>query len=591
MINNILGQTTKSLNNSILSKNTSIASEYFSKIYGNSGNNAFTKAVSTSDHYYIIGKNDDKATVTKIDIMGNLVWSRVTDDMATWNDIAINKDGNFILSGHFGSLNDQAKSLIGVINSNTGTFISLKHYDIKVNGRESLKCIYKNPAPLNSNFPYYVSGFMTNSGNEDDVMLVNLDDNGAVNFVKKYTDSDDEFFQGITVDGRFGEMMLYGARFSDGTQGTTVSIDKSGDVLSGRLFNTDLYFFCHLSNTNPTVGFNHILGGSTGNKSRARIVKVNGNAVVYNYDINQINNISHLYAIPSSQSFIAIGTGNFGGVNKSVLMHFTENGNSLNLNWAKLYETTETAISDGFGRFVANNKFLYLDARINHRNTLGNSDGFLTITEANFENCIDNNITLNITPIVDIFNEFAPTVSDVVIPTGTNTTSNTIVYSDADICQLPCNISFSQTLDKCGKVDFVSQTNLTGNVTYNWAFGTNPQTNSTQQNPSHTYLANGNYNVCVTVSNGTTSCNICKNVLVNNADIQKPIINCPTSTTLTTEPNMCFTRYAPLISITDDCDNNPIYICTMTGATNGNLPINTLAQFNLGTTTVNLHSN
>lgn len=586
MINNILGQTTKSLNNSILSKNTSIASEYFSKIYGNSGNNAFTKAVSTSDHYYIIGKNDDKATVTKIDIMGNLVWSRVTDDMATWNDIAINKDGNFILSGHFGSLNDQAKSLIGVINSNTGTFISLKHYDIKVNGRESLKCIYKNPAPLNSNFPYYVSGFMTNSGNEDDVMLVNLDDNGAVNFVKKYTDSDDEFFQGITVDGRFGEMMLYGARFSDGTQGTTVSIDKSGDVLSGRLFNTDLYFFCHLSNTNPTVGFNHILGGSTGNKSRARIVKVNGNAVVYNYDINQINNISHLYAIPSSQSFIAIGTGNFGGVNKSVLMHFTENGNSLNLNWAKLYETTETAISDGFGRFVANNKFLYLDARINHRNTLGNSDGFLTITEANFENCIDNNITLNITPIVDIFNEFAPTVSDVVIPTGTNTTSNTIVYSDADICQLPCNISFSQTLDKCGKVDFVSQTNLTGNVTYNWAFGTNPQTNSTQQNPSHTYLANGNYNVCVTVSNGTTSCNICKNVLVNNADIQKPIINCPTSTTLTTEPNMCFTRYAPLISITDDCDNNPICICTMTGATNGNLPINTLAQFNLGTTTV-----
>jgi hypothetical protein len=588
LINTILGQSKISNGESTFqAESTSLASEYFSKIYGNSVSNTFVKATVLQNHYYVIGKNGNKATVTNIDIMGNLVWTRETNSEATWRDLISNKDGNLILVGHFGTIGTQTRSLIGVINSNTGNFISLRSYDFKVNDRESLKSIYRNPSPLNSNFPYYITGLTTNSGNEDDVLLLNIDDNGSINFSKKYSHSDDEFYQGITIDGRTGEMMLYGANFSDGTQGTTVSIDKAGNVLSGRVFNTDLYFYCHLSNSNPISGYNHILGGSSGNNSRARIVKVNGNAVVYNYDIGQLNNISHLYALPGTQSFIAIGIGNFGGVNKTAVMQFTENGNSLTLNWTKLYETTETAMAEGFGSFVTNNKFLFLDSRTNHRNNLGNSDGFLSITESNFENCIDTNRSLIITPVTDIFNGFAPTVSDEMIPVPTNEASSILSYSEADICQLPCTVSFNHTLDKCGELDFVSQSNITGNLTYSWTFGTVPQTSSSQANPSHTYFSNGTYNVCLSVSNGVTSCRICKNILVNNADTQKPVINCPSGNiNLTNDPGRCFSSYNPRITVSDNCDPDPACNCTMTGATTGNMPKNNIVQFNVGVTTV-----
>jgi hypothetical protein len=587
MMNLVFGQTILPRNSSNLPPESSqIASEYFSKIYGNSGNNTFTKAIATTDHYYIIGKNNERATVTKIDFMGNLVWTRETSSEGTWRDIMANKDGNLLLVGVLGPINSLAKSLIGVVNANTGNFISLKSYDFIIDGRELLKSIYKNPRPANASFPYYITGVITNSGNEDDVILVNSDDNGTINFIKRYANSDDEFYQGITMDGRFGEMMLYGAQFTDGTQGTTLTVDKDGNILSGRVFNTALYFFCHLSNSNPTVGFNHILGGRNTSNNRARLVKVNGNVVVYNYDIDQINTILHLYAEPGTQSFIAIGTGNFGGVNKTAVMRFTDNGTSLTLDWTKLYETSETAMADGFGNYISSNKFLFLDSRTNHRNNLGNSDGFLTITESNFENCIDNDITLNITPIVDISNDFAPTVSDLPVPSATNESSNNIVYNDADICQLQCSVSFTYTLDKCGEVDFVSQTNLTGNVTYSWTFGTTPQSIGSLANPSYSYFSNGTYNVCLSVSNGVSSCRICQNILVNNADTQKPVIDCPSNISLTNDPGRCFASFTPIIPVTDNCDPDPECDCTLTGATTGNIPKNTLIQFNVGVTTV-----
>ncbi|MFZ1561710.1 MAG: HYR domain-containing protein, partial [Saprospiraceae bacterium] len=240
----------------------------------------------------------------------------------------------------------------------------------------------------------------------------------------------------------------------------------------------------------------------------------------------------------------------------------------------------------GFGRFVSNNKFLYLNSRTNHRNNLGNSDGFLTISQANFENCIDNNITLNITPMVDTFTEFAPTVSDEMIPIATNESSNNISYNDADICQLPCSVSFSYSAGECGELDFSSQTNLTGDLTYNWTFGTNPQTSSTQQNPSHTYLSNGTFNVCVTVTSGATSCNVCQNVIVNNADVIAPVINCPNNIQLSNSTGQFYANITPQISVTDNCDPNPTCNCIMTGATSGVMPKNANVQFNVGVTTV-----
>ena len=244
LINTVFGQSKISTGESTFqAENTSLASEYFSKIYGNTGSNTFVKAIVLQNNYYVIGKNSDKATVTKIDIMGNLVWTRETSSVATWRDLISNKDGNLILVGYLGELGTTTKSLIGVLNSSTGNFISLRSYDIKANSRELLHRIYLNPTTQNSTFPYYVTGIQTSGSTEDDVLLLNIDNNGTINWIKSYSNADDEFYQGITIDGRLGEMMLYGGFFSDGQFGSTLTVGNSGNVLSGRSFNNNLYFF------------------------------------------------------------------------------------------------------------------------------------------------------------------------------------------------------------------------------------------------------------------------------------------------------------------------------------------------------------
>ncbi len=66
-INVIFGQSTSLRNvNTPSPENTQIASENFSKIYGNSGNDSLVKVIVLQNNYYIIGKNREKAITTKM---------------------------------------------------------------------------------------------------------------------------------------------------------------------------------------------------------------------------------------------------------------------------------------------------------------------------------------------------------------------------------------------------------------------------------------------------------------------------------------------------------------------------------------------
>ena len=80
-----------------------IYAQNFQKLIGNTSDNRFGKEVFHVDSYYILGKNGSKATVTKLDLNGNHIWSNETNEEAYWNDILVNKDGNLVLVGSYGS--------------------------------------------------------------------------------------------------------------------------------------------------------------------------------------------------------------------------------------------------------------------------------------------------------------------------------------------------------------------------------------------------------------------------------------------------------------------------------------------------------
>ncbi len=66
-------------------------------------------------------------------------------------------------------------------------------------------------------------------------------------------------------------------------------------------------------------------------------------------------------------------------------------------------------------------------------------------------------------------------------------------------------------------VDFMDGSTVTGSASWLWDFGDG--NTSTQQNPSHTYAADGGYTVCLTVSDACGTDSVCQTVIV---------ANCPT---------------------------------------------------------------
>lgn len=91
--------------------------------------------------------------------------------------------------------------------------------------------------------------------------------------------------------------------------------------------------------------------------------------------------------------------------------------------------------------------------------------------------------------------------------------------------QIPPNApiaDFSWVVGSGGSVAF---TDLSDNYPTSWSWNFGDGGTSTQQNPSHTYAANGTYTVCLTATNaGGSSTQVCKQVTVSNI-VTQPVAN------------------------------------------------------------------
>ncbi|WP_141384536.1 PKD domain-containing protein, partial [Flavobacterium flevense] len=114
----------------------------------------------------------------------------------------------------------------------------------------------------------------------------------------------------------------------------------------------------------------------------------------------------------------------------------------------------------------------------------------------------------------------------------------TIVFRNAVVAGITNN--FPGTCNNV--VDFNgTATNGSANTTYLWDFGDGSAT-STLQNPSHTYNANGDYTVQLTVTdpNGIAPCNTNTITKVISAkDLTPPTITCPTNINVNTDAGIC----------------------------------------------------
>lgn len=428
------------LDQNIQESSLAMAGNHFQKLYGNSNPNYFEKVIPHNNFYYVIGGRSsvEFPSVTKIDNMGNIVWSKEIPSPGKWEDIIINSDDNLLLVGWLGQLDNANQSMIGVVNSTTGNFISLKSYDFNQD-RELLLKIYLNPVPASATAPYYVYG-IEGDPFTDLVMLTTIDKDGNIGFRKTVAvnGGDNEFSRDVSIDGRTGQTIIVGnGRVSLPTnQAITATLDNNANTIGTRLFDFNGAFYSILTKSNPIAGFNHILGGINNDAGGATLVKVNGPSVEFAYKIPQLTRISKLTPGNNSGEFLAIGHGNFGGINRPVIISYTDNGSSLTQNWAKSFFESETAY--GFGYITLDNvnfRYVYTDGRTNNPDGFGQMDAFLSVDSLNLNNCLDIPIILLTEQINVSFQEFQPVTVNVPTQNGNPLTSQIPNIQMIDICE------------------------------------------------------------------------------------------------------------------------------------------------------------
>ncbi|HEX2900510.1 MAG TPA: PKD domain-containing protein, partial [Bacteroidia bacterium] len=103
-----------------------------------------------------------------------------------------------------------------------------------------------------------------------------------------------------------------------------------------------------------------------------------------------------------------------------------------------------------------------------------------------------------------------------------------------------CNAAFQSTMPNCPTVQFFdASTSNSGVITqWNWTFGDGGT--STQQNPTHTYTANGTYNVCLLIiTQFGCGSQFCQTITIN--CVQPPQCQAAFSANLSGCPQILFT--------------------------------------------------
>lgn len=190
------------------------------------------------------------------------------------------------------------------------------------------------------------------------------------------------------------------------------------------------------------------------------------------------------------------------------------------------------------------NNCVALSSVIVEENTLEPSP---VVMDAEMLTCVVKEVTLNLENI-DSYSAISWTTEDGNIKSGENTgnplvdqpgTYNVNVVSVENGCSKTISIEVQESInDPLSKftsekdktvVNFSSEGSQGGVITYLWEFGDG--SNATDANPVHTYIENGTYEVCLTVTNECGSNKSCETIMISvgsslDIDINVSMVKC-----------------------------------------------------------------
>ncbi len=354
-----------------------VADAQFQRIYGNGQDNYFNKVVPYIQDMYVLGSDDGHATVSRISSTGQLIWSYKLLTPSALTDAAVDPNGNLFVVGFTLPANNTNKSILAVFTP-FGGLTQLDTYDWA--GFEAFVRIAWKPTS-NS---FAVVGLIPS--NQDDVILLDVDINGTVTKADMYGGPGAHgFYQALEVTPN--GILMAG---SNGGPGAIFYLDFLLNFItavqdpSPSVF-TDLHY---------TANGEILAVGNSQSSGLPALMRFDANLLpIWTRQVSGLNSIEQVVEDPANGDIYVVGTGNFAGMNRAVVIKINDNGGSPIPIWTKYLENGETGYVGGAIALLPNNKIAFVDGREGNPNSLGQDDAFLGVTGLDMNSyCTDSSV-------------------------------------------------------------------------------------------------------------------------------------------------------------------------------------------------------
>ena len=544
----------------------------FDRVFGTALDESFAQVIPSGSSYYVLGSGEvtagqpRRATVTRLDAAGALVWTLSLNTASAWTAAVLTPAGNLLVVGHTLPAGANSKSIMGSVTA-TGTFAWVRSYDNP--GNDAFLKIVKNPAPQHPGFPYYVLGSQTDAMTMNtDMVLLNVDDSGNINFEKLYTGP--LFFSGNKYARDLEALpngdLLIAANLE--TQGILMRTNNAGEPFAGA---TPEFPFSITDLAQGDGGDIYAVGKASQN-SQVHLMKFDADLIgLWDYTISGAAEVSQvLHAAANGDLYLS---GKKAMTFEPCVFRLTENDGTPELVDVKLLNGNATSQTGGTLSLLSDNQLAFADSRSIPIVGFGGGCAFVAVTDLDLSSCVARDGADVLEPTSTLFNgPLLPEANFYEVPEGVNLTGSLRTWQQGDACSssLPCAADFTFEFPNCDpSVSFTNTSTGPAPLSYSWNFGLTvlgiPQT-SVATNPFYTYPAQcGTYNVCLTVNGADCSNTLCKTVVIKYP--QSPVFSCPPDITVAcnTSTGPATTGFATLTGACSGFAPNITYVDVVSG--------------------------
>jgi len=411
----------------------------FQRQFGTNLDESFSKVIQSGTNYYVLGSGEitngqpARATVTRLNALGELQWTLSLNIASQWNDAVLTPGGSLLVVGHSLPDDNTSRSIMGLVTA-AGTFSWVRSYDLPQ--RDGFQRVVRNPAPQNPLFPYYVLGTQTDAMTANtDMFLMNLGENGALNWKKLYFGP--IFFNGSKVPRDLealpsGELLIAA---NLGVQAVIMRTDNGGQPFNGV---TPDFPFAFEDITQGSGGSLYAVGSGLQNGAHY-MMKFDTDLIgLWDVRLNGVTAMRQIVHVPATGS-IYVG----GQKVREACGRFTENIDGPSLSWIKslnngLVSQTPVSITG-----LSSGQIAYVDGRTVASGGFGQNCAFLSVSDANLNTCMSvDESGVSISPSGILYaGPLLPDADFYDVPSSTNLTGSLRTWQQGGACPDPMNAS------------------------------------------------------------------------------------------------------------------------------------------------------